>query len=116
MRHDATRSFARYVQIAVQLQAGHALEAGIHQVDGDRPYLQTQVGAVHQGVVPHREVLAAVPASVRLRLARGALLDVQGAALRAADTIGPTYLDEPRLGRGIVRNIWNSSTSEMPSR
>ena len=89
-------------EVAMQLHARDALEAGREQVDGHGPSAVAELGAMHQSAGLGREVLAALAAAVGLGLAGGPGLDVGGAAGRAADAVGPEDRGEPVLGGVLV--------------
>ena len=90
-------------QVAVELHARRALDAGGHLVERDRPLLEPEGRRLHDRALAHREVLTAVLAAVRHRLA--ALDDgvAQGAAVRAESlAVGPALRLEPAFGRRVV--------------
>jgi len=89
-------------EVAMQLHARDALEAGREQVNGHGPSAVAELGVVHQGAGLGGKVVAALPAAVGLGLAGGPGLDVGGAAGRAADTVRPEDRREPALGGVLV--------------
>ena len=90
-------------EVALQLHARHALEAGREQVKGHGPGAVAEFGALHQGAGLGREVLAAPATAVRLGLAGGPRLDVARAASRTTYAIGPEDRREAVLGAVLVR-------------
>ena len=54
----------RDAQLAAQLHAGDALDAGGQQVDGQRPGAVAELGVGHDRVGAHGEALAAAAAAV----------------------------------------------------
>ena len=59
----------RHPQLTMQLHRAGAFEVGDHQVHRQQPHPEPEIGGVHWGVRANREMLAARPAPVRLRLA-----------------------------------------------
>ena len=57
---------------------------------------------MHEGIGFHREILAAISASVGLWLSRLAFLHIQASALRATHTIRSARFYEPLLRRVVV--------------
>ena len=82
-------------EVAMQLHARHALEAGREQENGHGPSVVAKFGSLHQGTGLGREVLAAPATAVRLGLAGGPRLDIAGAAGRTAHAVGPEDRREP---------------------
>ena len=74
----------------MQVHARYALDACGEDVNGDSPFLVSQVGTVHQGVSLDREELAASPASVRHVGMLGSDLYVIAIAVSATNTVPPT--------------------------
>ena len=83
----------------MEFHARDVLEAGREQVNGHVPGAVAKFGTLHQSAGLGRDV-AALAAAVRLGLARGARLDVGGAASRAIGAVGPEDVLEP-ADRGL---------------
>ena len=90
-------------EVAPELHAGDALDAGRHQVDGERPLAEPEIRGLHDGSGLDREILPARPAPEWLRLARRARLHVVGIAARAPDAVRPADRDDPLLSGLIGR-------------
>ena len=87
----------------MKLHAADTLNAGVHQIQSQRPYSQPELTIVHQGSGFNAEILAAFPATVGLGFARGALLDVLRIAEGAVDASRPALFDKPCFCCGVVR-------------
>ena len=84
-------------EVSVELHARHAFEVRHIEVEGNRPLVERDVGAMQDCTSLDGEVLAAISASEGLGLATGNHGYVQAATVRAGYTVRPALLDEPRL-------------------
>ena len=64
----------------MQLHACRAFNAGVHQVDDDRPYPAAEIGGLHDGADLDGEEPAAVAAATGHPLVLGVLLYIDGTA------------------------------------
>ena len=70
LHHAPSRRLA-HVQVLVQLHAARSLQVRCHHVDCGHPLLTPQLAGLHYRALAHREILAAVLAPIRHRLATG---------------------------------------------
>ena len=93
--------------VPVQLPARNALEMRRNEEQGEQPVLIGEIGRLHEGArldgeEPPASALLALAAAQRHRLVAGADLDAAMTATRAANSVLPAMLDEPRLGCRVV--------------
>ena len=92
------------LKITVQLHAGHALEAGCHEIDGDCPNLVTESGTLHSRSNAYTEPLAAFPFTAEIRHARVLGPRYIGrTAMWTERTIRPALIYKPLFSGRIVR-------------
>ena len=89
--------------VPAQLHARNALEMRRREELGEQPVLIGEIGRFHEGASldgeePPASALLALAAAQRHRLVAGADLDAARTATRAANSVLPAMLDEPRLG------------------
>ena len=97
-------AFLGNLKITVQLHAGHALEAGCHEIDGDYPNLVTEFGTLHRRSNADAEPLAAFPLTAEIR--HGLVLGpgyIDRTAMWTVRTIRPALFNKPLFSGRIVR-------------
>ena len=101
---EKPRRFLCHTQVAVELHARHALEAGHKQERPDEPVLIANLRAFHDCARLHTELLPALflAATVGHGFVLATRLDIHRTAGRAAYAVRPSLLDEPSLSRCIV--------------
>ena len=94
------------IQVPMQFHRRHALQTRRQQIDRNRPLLQRHMRVGQQCAVTEREMLAAIAAPVRQRLAACNLVSVGAAAAVAhRDTGFPDDRLKPLACRGLVRKF-----------
>ena len=86
--------FLRYADVPVEFHAGHALETGQVQMDGDAPFLQGHLRPLHDGPGLDRKEPATVKTTIRERVAGFPALDNP---LRSAMRAFAAILPHPRF-------------------
>ena len=105
VRHEPGR-FLRYLEIPVQLHAGHPLETGQVQVDGDDPLLQGDFRTFEDGSGADTEVVSTVATPVGHGPAVRAFSDHPvTAAMRAVDVLAPPGFLEPAFCGRVVGEL-----------
>ena len=89
-------------EVAVQLHAGYALEAGVHQVHGKYPLAELEAAGLHHRAGADAEILPAVGAAIRHRLAAGNGVGAGAPTVAAIAAGGPAHVLKPLAGAGLV--------------
>ena len=94
----------RHMDVAVELHAREALDAGAAQVDGDGPLAKRDPGVLERGSRPDAEVGTTVPTPVGHGLGVGNFAGRQAPAVAATALVSPDVPLEP-LGRGVKSSM-----------
>ena len=95
-------AFLRHAQLAVNLHAGHSLEARYRHVDHDSPLTECDMTGLHDRPFAYGKILAASLAPVRHRLVPRCFRVVRRSAFRASRADRPADGFDPQAGRFLI--------------